>query len=251
MSSANDGAAQLSSSSTAEEIATAVGCLGSPVRAEHALRFFKTGPGEYGEGDVFVGVRVPVLRTVGKRLRGLELDTVEALLHNDVHEVRQLALFVAVFEAQRAGDRRPEWVELYRRAVRGGRVINWDLVDCSADPLLGAWLLAQNDHRELAEWASNDDLWRRRVGIIGTFAFLKAGHPEALVDIAPLVIADRRDLIQKAFGWMLREMGKRVDEDLLLEYLETNAAQMGRTALSYAVERLTPAQRTHFRSLPH
>jgi 3-methyladenine DNA glycosylase AlkD len=251
--------------STADEISAAVSALGDPEIAAGQRRWFlstrggagddtrskdKTGPGEYGEGDVFAGVRVPELRKLSKRLRGFPTETAEALLSSDVHEIRQLALFSMTLTAARAGDvERAEWVQLYRDAVRAGRVNNWDLVDLSADPLLGAWLVHRDTREELLEWAGSSDLWERRVGIIGTFAFIKSGQAEALLDVAPLVIDDRRDLIQKAFGWMLRELGKRVDRQLLLDFLEAHAGGMGRTALSYATEHLTADQRAHYRSL--
>ncbi|MFT4085967.1 MAG: DNA alkylation repair protein [Gordonia sp. (in: high G+C Gram-positive bacteria)] len=237
-------------SSTAEQIAAAVLALGEPERVAGQEWFFKAGPGGYGEGDRFCGVRVPELRSLSKKLRGLPLSTADRLLDNEFHEVRQLALFVATLTAARADDAdRARWVQMYRAAVRRGRVNNWDLVDCSADPLLGAWLVTRDSHAELLDWAAREGLWERRVGVIGCFAFTKAGRPQAVLDVAPLVIDDRRDLIQKAFGWMLREMGKRVDEQLLLDYLEAHAGQLGRTALSYATEKLTAEQRKHFRSL--
>lgn len=246
----NEAAAQLDPSSTTGDIAAAVRALGDPERAAGQRRFFKTGPGEYGEGDVLAGVRVPVLRSVAKRLRGLDAAAVRTLLDDEVHEVRLLALLVLTLNADRSGaDERAGWVQLYREAVRAGRVNNWDLVDASAYPVLGAWLVAIDDHRELLEWAAADDLWQRRVGVVGTFAFIKAGRPQALLEVAPLVTADRRDLIQKALGWMLREMGKRVDRLELLGFLDHHASGMGRTALSYATEHLTGAQRAHYRSL--
>lgn len=236
--------------STAPEIVEHLRALGDPERAVGHQRFFKTGPGEYGEGDVFVGVRVPVLRAEAKKLKGLPRGEVNALLDSEFHEVRQLALFVASANAAKAGDEeRAQWVQLYRDAVRRGRVNNWDLVDCSADPLLGAWLVVQGDHGELVQWASSEDLWERRVGIIGTYSFIKAGAAQAILDVAPVVIEDRRDLIQKAFGWMLREVGKRVDPQVLLGYLDEHAGEMGRTALSYSVEHLEPEVRAHYRAL--
>ncbi|GAA4753988.1 DNA alkylation repair protein [Gordonia alkaliphila] len=240
----------LTSTATAAEIVAAIHALGDPERAVGTSRFFKTGPGQYGAGDVFVGVRVPQLRALTKSLRGLPSDVVRTLLEDPVHEVRQVALFTATANfgaADPAG--RAAWVQLYRDAVRAGRVNNWDLVDLSADPILGTWLVEQGDHRELLMWARSENLWERRVGLLGTFAFLKAQQPQALLDVAPLVIDDRRDLIQKAFGWMLRELGKRVDRRLLLDYLDAHAHAMGRTALSYAVEHLPAEQRAGYRAL--
>ncbi len=240
----------LTSESTPTEIIATVRSLGDPERAAGQRRYFKTGPGQYGEGDVFAGLRVPEVRALATGLRGLPRVTADALLDDEIHEVRQLGLFAATLTFAKAGDdARAEWAQFYRDAVHRGRVNNWDLVDGSADPLLGAWLVAQNDHSELLDWARSGDLWERRVGIIGTFAFIKAGAPQAILDVAPIVVDDRRDLIQKAFGWMLRELGKRIDSRLLLDYLQSHAARMGRTALSYATEHLTAAQRAQLRSL--
>ncbi|MBM7365771.1 DNA alkylation repair protein [Gordonia hydrophobica] len=238
----------MNAESTTDEIVAEVVAAGSPERAASAQRFFKTGPGEYGEGDRFLGVAVPVLRSLATRLRGLPAEVVDALLANELHEIRMLALLVLAENYRRADDP-ASWVEQYRCAVRAGRVNNWDLVDCSAAPILGDWLVQADGVDELLRWAASDGLWERRVGIVATHAFTTGGRSDAILAVAPLVIDDRRDLIQKALGWMLREMGKRVDEPALLDFLETNAAAIGRTALSYAIERLSPDQRKHFRGL--
>ncbi len=235
--------------STAVEIVAAVESMGDADKAASAKRFFKTGPGEYGEGDEFVGVRVPELRRIARSLRGLPAEVIVELLASPIHEVRHVALLTMTGNFTARGADRRQWVQTYRDAVRAGRVDNWDLVDCSAADILGVGLVAEDDHRELVDWASSDDLWRRRVGVIGTFAFIRAGRAEAILAVSPIVVDDRRDLIQKAFGWMLREAGKRIDEAVLTDYLTVHAAQMGRTALSYATERLTPDQRARFRSL--
>ena len=240
----------LNSQSSPAEIVATVQALADPERAAGQQRFFKTGSGQYGEGDVFAGLSVPEVRKLSKQLRGLSRETANTLLDNEIHEIRQLGLFAAIVTFAKSDEtEQAEWVQFYRDAVRRGRVNNWDLVDLSAYPLLGAWLVARNDHSELVDWARSDDLWQRRVGIIGTFAFTKAGEPQAILDVAPIVIDDHRDLIQKAYGWMLRELGKRIDRRILLDHLEANAARMGRTALSYATEHLTADQRAHFRSL--
>ncbi|WP_366929086.1 DNA alkylation repair protein [Gordonia sp. (in: high G+C Gram-positive bacteria)] len=238
----------LNHESSAVEIVAELVSAGSPERAASSQGFFKTGPGEYGEGDRFLGLAVPALRSYAKLLRGLPAAVIVELLADEFHEVRMLALFVLT-ENYRRQDDRPGWVQLYRDAVRAGRVNNWDLVDCSAAAVLGDWLVRSDGVDELLRWASADDLWERRVGIIGTQAFIMAGRSDATLAVAPLVIDDRRDLIQKAFGWMLREVGKRVDEQTLLDFLEAHAARMGRTALSYSIERLSKDQRSYFRSL--
>ena len=235
--------------SSAARIVEHVTGLGAPERAASAQRFFKTGPGEYGEGDVFVGVRVPQLRALARSLRGLPEAVVVDLLDSEIHEVRHLALIVLAAEYGARGADREAWVGLYRDAVRRGRVNNWDLVDCSADPVLGRWLLSVGDFGELLDWASSADLWERRVGIIGTFPFIRAGRADAILVVAPIVVEDRRDLVQKAFGWMLREAGKRIGEPVLTDYLDRHAAELGRTALSYAVERLDAERRARYRAM--
>lgn len=233
---------------TSDAVKAAVDAAADPERAAVMARFFKTGPGEYGEGDVFLGVTVPELRRIARGFPGIDAASVRELLDSPVHEHRRIALALLRTEFERASDRRP-WVQLYLDAVHSGRVDNWDLVDASADGILGEWLRQQGDHRPLVELARRTDLWVRRVGIVGTFAHLRHQDPEPTLEVAPVVIDDRRDLIQKAFGWTLRDMGKRIDERLLTDFLTAHAARMGRTALSYAVERLTPEQRAHFRSL--
>ncbi|MFT4199421.1 DNA alkylation repair protein [Gordonia sp. (in: high G+C Gram-positive bacteria)] len=236
--------------SSAAQIRAEVVALGDPERAASSAWFFKTGPGEYGEGDVFAGVPVPVLRKLVRRFRGAPPAVVNTLLGDELHEVRLLGLLLMVdgFERSDGGDR-ASWVQDYRDAVAAGRVDNWDLVDSSARQVLGAWCQESGDFGQLLEYAGSEELWERRVGIIGTHAYLMSGDPSATLAVATAVIDDRRDLIQKAFGWMLREMGKRVSRETLTAYLDVHAAQMGRTALGYAVEHLDPDERKHYRSL--
>ncbi|MGC4961856.1 DNA alkylation repair protein [Gordonia sp. DT101] len=235
----------------ASEIVAAVAELADPARAASSARFFKTGPGDYGEGDVFVGVAVPPLRKVAKRFRGVQPSAIRELLDSPIHEHRLLALFLlrAEFERASAGTEQSAWVELYLTALHDGRVDNWDLIDSSADPILGEWLVSCADHEPLVELAGQDDLWCRRAGIVGTFAFLKHGFSDATIAVVSVVLDDRRDLIQKATGWMLRELGKRVDRTVLTDYLGAHAAQMGSTALRYATEHLDPGDRAYLRSL--
>lgn len=238
----------LNPDSSVAEIVGDLMSAGSPERAASSQRFFKTGPGEYGDGDRFLGLAVPALRSYAKQLRGLPGPVIGDLLADEFHEVRMLALF-ALTENYRRLDDPAGWVQLYRDAVRAGRVNNWDLVDCSAAAILGDWLVRADDFDELLLWASSEKLWERRVGIIGSQAFIVAGRADATLAVAPLVIDDRRDLVQKAFGWMLREVGKRVDGQTLLDFLEAHAARMGRTALSYSIERLSKDQRSYYRAL--
>ncbi|WP_078292843.1 DNA alkylation repair protein [Mycobacterium sp. D16R24] len=226
----------------------ALDAAGDSGRAKKSARFFKTGPGEYGEGDVFVGVSVPDQRKLARRFRGIGRDAVVRLLASEVHEHRLTGLILAVWEFTHAeGVECEAWVQMYLQQVCHGRVNNWDLVDSSAEQILGEWLVGQ-DYSLLLELAAEDDLWRRRVGIIGTSAFTKRGDAQPLLAVAPLVIEDRRDLIQKAYGWMLREAGKRCGAEVLSEYLDVHAAAMGRTALSYATEHLDAQARAEYRA---
>lgn len=229
-----------------------------PVDAAHLARFFQTQPGGYGEGDVFLGVRVPAVRAVAKEHADLGLDEIRDLLDDVEHEHRLAALVIAVNafkRAQRPRTRDAVLAErlhaLYLDAVLAGCVDNWDLVDVSAEWLVGEHLRVAGAGTALIHTlAADDDLWRRRVGILATFAHIKAGDPEPTFAVAARVLDDRRDLVQKAIGWMLREVGKRVDRAQLLDFLDAYAGDMGRTALSYATEHLTPDERTRLRQLP-
>ncbi|MBF6211490.1 DNA alkylation repair protein [Nocardia puris] len=239
---------------TAVQVRAAVQEAGDPADAVHLQRFFKTGPGEYGEGDVFAGVRVPVTRAIAKRFAALPLSEIDTLLDSPVHEERLAALLILNARFAKASKPRTldvaaqeDMVQLYLAAVRRGRVNNWDLVDTSAEHILGPWLL-DRPRDLLFELAASDDLWERRVAVLTTFAFLKAGDPSTTLALAEQLLPDRHDLIQKAVGWMLREVGKRVSRPTLTTFLDTHAPTMGRTALSYATEHLTPEERATYRT---
>ncbi|MFT4393998.1 DNA alkylation repair protein [Gordonia lacunae] len=242
----------MSDAPTAAQVRDAAAEVADPELALGQAAFFQARPGGYGEGDEFLGIRVPVQRKLAKGFRGIGADQVVELLDSPMHEHRLIALFLLrqEFDSElRRGDDGRAWVDLYLDAVHRGRVNNWDLVDSSADPVLGEYCRRTGDLDLILRHAREDDLWRRRVGIIATFASIKHGDATALLAVAPCVRDDRRDLIQKAFGWMLREVGKRVDETVLLGYLDDNAARMGRTALSYALEHRAPDERAHYRAL--
>lgn len=239
---------------TAQQLEAALAAASNPDDAIGAARFFKTGPGEYGDGDVFIGVRMPVMRQAIKPFAALSPDDAQMLLDSPVHEHRAAALLILVGQFQRASKprsfdeaERTRLSDFYLTAVRGGRVNNWDLVDSSAPTLLGDYLY-DRDRSVLFELAASEVLWERRVAMIATQGLIGRGDASTTLELASVLLADRVDLMQKAVGWMLREVGKRVDRALLLQFLDEHAAEMGRTALSYATEHLTPEVRAGYRA---
>ncbi|MGW4740167.1 DNA alkylation repair protein [Nocardia xishanensis] len=239
---------------TAADVRQALAEVADAADAIHLQRFFKTGPGEYGEGDVFIGVRVPTTRAIAKRFAALDLPEIDELLDSAVHEERLAGLVILNVRFAKAAKPRTldlaaqeKMVRLYLDAVRRGRVNNWDLVDVSAENVLGPWLL-DRPRDLLFELAAADSLWERRVALLTTFAFIKAGDPSTTFQLCEQLLTDRRDLIQKAVGWMLREVGKRVERAMLTGFLDEHAPRMGRTALSYATEHLEAAERGAYRA---
>lgn len=232
---------------TAEHVREALRALHDPARALGSARFFKTGKGQYGEGDRFLGVTVPVQRTVARAHRGLPLPEIEALLASAIHEERLTALFVLV-DAYEGGDdtTKRACFDLYLRNLAW--VNNWDLVDASAHLIVGDWLLTR-DRRILRKLARSKILWERRVAMIATLAFIRAGESEDAFAIATLLLGDTHDLMHKAVGWMLREVGKRAGEDTLRAFLKEHAAEMPRTALRYAIEHFSEAERKTWREV--
>lgn len=240
---------------TASGVRAALAALADPVDAVGLQRFFKTGPGEYGDGDVFIGVRVPRIRSVVAGFAELPLTGIDELLESDVHEHRLAGLIILGHQFARASAvrtrddvRRGALNDFYLSAVRRGRVNNWDLVDASSEFVLGAYLL-DRPRDVLFELAARDILWERRVAVLATFAFVKSGDASTSLELARLLIDDREDLMQKAVGWMLREVGKRVDRTILTGFLDDHAARMPRTMLSYATEHLAPEERAAYRAL--
>lgn len=213
-------------------------------RASDLAHFFKTAPGGYGEGDVFIGVVVPDTRVVAKKYIDLSFLELEKIISSPIHEERLCGLIILTLRYKRDKDEqsRKKIFTFYMKMVRAGHVNNWDLVDVSA-PIIGDYLIGQPDRMELLEKLSRSkSLWQRRIAMIFTFAFLRKGITEPTVVIAENLLDDDHDLIHKAVGWMLREMGKR-DPYLLRSFLKENAPQMPRTALRYSIERLPESER--------
>lgn len=226
------------------EIREALEACGSPAKAANALRFFKAGPGQYGEGDVFLGVTVPEQRAIAKRFKDAPFADIETMLADPVHEMRLTALLILVERFRTADDAGRKAInDFYLRHLDG--VNNWDLVDGSAPYLLGQYLLGKKDRSVLYRLARSGKLWRERVAIVATWALIRAGEFEDAVRVATILLSHEHDLIHKAVGWMLREMGKK-DIKALREFLGAHAATMPRTALRYAIERMSPAERKSF-----
>ncbi len=217
-----------------QEIHAQLQLLGDPQRAEVLQRFFKTGPGEYGEGDVFVGIRVPEIRKLAKECQGLSLSETVKLLHSSIHESRVLALLILV-RAYAKGDASLQ-EKIYNLYLQNTRFVNnWDLVDISAEHIVGPHLRYRSK-APLHALAASNLLWERRIAVMATFHFIKHGEFTETLHVAGMLLSDTEDLIHKAVGWMLREIGKR---DHMAEevFLKAHYKLMPRTMLRYAIER--------------
>ncbi len=225
--------------STLRAIRSGIRALGDPGRAEFMKRFFRTGPGEYGEGDRFLGLTVPQTRQLAKRHRGAQAETRLALLESAIHEERLLGLLLMV-QAYEKGDAAIRKAVFEDYLAHRDRVNNWDLVDGSAPNILGAYLLEEGglgSHPGLLEsLAASGTLWDRRIAILATFRFIKQGRFDWTLRLAERLLGDREDLIHKGVGWMLREVGER-DRSAEEAFLRRHCRAMPRTMLRYAIEK--------------
>lgn len=211
-----------------------------PEKAKLLGRFFKTGKGQYGEGDIFLGIMVPGQRRIAKKYAGLPLSGIRALLSSRFHEHRLVALFILTGRFRKADEtERGKIFDFYLKQTR--HIDNWDLVDLSAGYIPGSYLL-DKDRAVLYRLARSRNLWERRIAIIATSAFIRNGEFDDTFRIAEILLADRHDLIHKAVGWMLREVGK---QDLRMEetFLRKHYRTMPRTMLRYAIERFEEKKR--------
>lgn len=237
---AADRKSEISSHQNAEAARLRLRSEADPTAAAGMARFFKTGPGEYGEGDRFIGLKTPALRMVAKEFQDLPLAEVECLLHGEIHEERTLALSILVGQFATADDIvRKQVYDLYLANTQ--HINNWDLVDISAPQIVGGYL-ANRSRKPLDRLARSASLWERRISIVATFWFIRQREFADTLRIAEKLLVDREDLIHKATGWMLREVGKR-DVSVLEEFLRKHAAVMPRTMLRYAIERFPEAKR--------
>ncbi|MBS3153410.1 DNA alkylation repair protein [Candidatus Woesearchaeota archaeon] len=208
--------------------------IANPEKATILQKFFKTGKGEYGEGDIFLGVTVLEQRKIAKRYVDLDLKDIKELLSNKVHEYRLTGFLILIYKFEKADEKEKKGiVDFYLKNIKSAN--NWDLIDCVADKILGSYLI-NKDKEILYELAKTDNLWKKRIAIISTFEFIKNNQFEDTLKISEILLNDEHDLIHKAVGWMLREVGKRdieIEEAFLKKYYKT----MPRTMLRYAIEK--------------
>lgn len=230
-------------SSNAQNVMSAVDAVGNPTDAEFLQRFFKTGKGEYAEGDIFVGARVPHIRKIARQNKNLSLDEVQKILDSPVHEHRMCALLIMVLRAKSASGELLE--ELYAMYLRNTKQINnWDLVDVTCRDIVGKYL-SDRSRRPLYKLVESSNLWERRIAIVSTWWFIREGDLEDTFALSEKLLHDKQDLLHKAVGWMLREAGKK-DEARLKSFLDKHAHQMPRTMLRYSLEKLHPEDRQHY-----
>ena len=223
--------------------------LAKPNKARDLQRFFKTGPGEYAEGDVFLGVVVPQNRRIAKKYSDLSLSEIKKLIDSDFHEVRFCGLLILVSQFEHAKTRtlQKRYFDFYLRQLKAGQINNWDLIDVTG-VRMGRYLVDEKSALQtLKKLARSKNLWQRRMSVIFTFAFQKVGDPYPTLTMADLLLKDKHDLIHKAVGWALRELGKK-DGPLLRNYLKVNAHKMPRTMLRYSIEKFSPSERKRWLS---
>lgn len=205
-------------------------------RGKFLAGFFKTGKGQYGEGDIFWGLSVPASRHIAAKYKEMSLSDIEKLIKHKVHEVRFIGLIILVSKYQRgsAADKK-KIVSFYIKNAK--RVNNWDLVDSSAHQILGEYLLYKKDRKILIKLAKSKNLWEQRIAIVSTYAFIRKGESEYTFKVTEMLMDHKHDLIHKAAGWMLREVGKKAGEVYLRRFLDKHAHRMPRTMLRYSIER--------------
>ena len=213
-------------------------------------RFFKTGKGEYGEGDIFLGIIVPKQRKVAKKYINLSLNDLQVLLNSKIHEERLISLFILVDKYKKAEKENNEKQkqEIFNFYIKNAKNINnWDLVDLSAPNIVGNYLLKKDDKEKqiLYKLAKSDNLWEKRISILATFMFIKNNQFQDSINLAEILLNDKHDLIHKAVGWMLREVGKK-DKIVLENFLKRHYKHMPRTMLRYSIEKFPENERKKY-----
>ncbi|GAB3943595.1 DNA alkylation repair protein [Spirosoma harenae] len=228
------------------DVKKSIQALAKPERAIEVARFFKTGPGQYGEGDQFLGLTMPEQHIIAKQYRALSMSEIEKLVQDPYHECRMVGLLIWVYQMKKAGPiQRAEILERY--LANRNYINNWDLVDVTCPHIVGKSLL-NSDGSILYDLAKENHLWSQRIAIVSTHELIRHGQFGHTFAIAELLLPHKHDLIHKAVGWMLREVGKR-NPDALEEFLHDHVRKMPRTALRYAIERFEPARRRYYLDL--
>lgn len=231
---------------THTDVKKALVSLEQPERASFAARFFKTKPGQYGEGDQFLGLSMPQQHIVARQFLQLPSAEVEQLLHDPYHECRMTALQIWRYQVKKAG--MAQCVQVMERYLANRQYVNnWDLVDVSCPQLVG-WPLLQGDRSVLYDLAREDHLWSQRIAMVSTLTFIRKNQFFDTFAIAELLLTHKHDLIHKAIGWMLREVGKR-NPDAVEEFIHDHIRQLPRTSLRYAIERFEPSRRRYYLDL--
>lgn len=229
---------------TAKDVVSDLKQIANSGKAIGLQRFFKTGPGDYAEGDIFLGIVVPQTRVIAKKYQDLSVPEIKRLTESIYHEVRfcGLLILVAQFEKAKTRATQKRLFDFYIRQLKSGYINNWDLIDVTA-VRMGRYLLDEKSYvTTLRRLAKSKNLWERRISIVFTFAFQRVGEMDPTLEIADLLLEDDHDLIHKAVGWALREVGKK-DGPLLRNYLRVNVVHMNRTTLRYAIEKFSATER--------
>ena len=229
---------------SATQVVKEIQALSNRRRAHDLQKFFQTAPGQYGEGDVFLGLTVPQVRTVAKEYKAISLDAIDVLIRSKFHEVRLCGLVILTLQYKAAKERktRKKLFDLYMKAMTDGYINNWDLVDVTA-PIIGEYLIDSDDpYVLLYKLAKSKSLWQRRVSMVFTFAFIRSGDIEPTFEMAEKLLHDKHDLIHKAVGWALREAGK-LNGIALRNFLSAHSHEMPRTMLRYSIEKFPERER--------
>jgi 3-methyladenine DNA glycosylase AlkD len=227
-----------------KELKREMNYLSVPGQAAILQRFFKTGKGQYGEGDRFLGIKVPILRKLSKKYKDMSLEDVVELLQSQIHEHRLTALFILILKYSKAGPKEKEEIAtLYLGSTQ--YINNWDLVDLSAPNILGNYLIDKK-RDILYSLARSNNLWERRIAVLATFEFIKNNECEDSLKIAEILLHDKHDLIHKAVGWMLREVGKRICEEKEEDFLKKHYKNMPRTMLRYSIEKFNKKKKKYY-----
>lgn len=230
---------------TAAFVLSELQSIGSSEKAVHLSRFFKTGPGQYGEGDRFLGVMVPYSRAIAKANKAMPLEEVQLLLESPWHEARLCALLILVYRFKERKITEEEREQIYSFYIKNARRCNnWDLVDLSCRDIVGEYLV-DKERSILYRLADSENLWEQRIAIVATWAFIRRSDFNDTLALTERLMAHKHDLMHKAVGWMLREVGKK-DRETLTNFLEKNATQLPRTTLRYAIEHYPEPQRQYF-----